>query len=116
MLFEQLLGMLELVTPQWISIMQAFKIGILTATAITIGIISYFSISDDTVIASRECQCSSEHLVKNAVHCMNAEQESSWASWITGDSRSAQFHYLDLLELLTRSDEPQKARSLSPRF
>ena len=47
---------------------------------------------------------------------MKVEQESSWMSWITGDSRSAQFHYLDLLELLTSSDEPQKARSLSPRF
>ncbi|KTF14093.1 hypothetical protein [Pseudoalteromonas sp. H105] len=96
--------------------MQAFKIGILTATAITIGTISFLSKSDAELLVSNDCQCSSEHFVKNAAHCMNAEQESSWMSWITGDSRSAQFHYLDLLELLTRSDEPQKARSLSPRF
>lgn len=96
--------------------MQAFKIGILTATVLTISTLSFLSNSDETVIAANDCQCESEHLVKNAVHCMNAEQESSWVSWITGDSRSAQFHYLDLLELLTRADEPQKARSLSPRF
>ncbi len=74
------------------------------------------NLSDAELLVSNDCQCSSEHFVKNAAHCMNAEQESSWMSWITGDSRSAQFHYLDLLELLTRSDEPQKARSLSPRF
>ncbi|UAA40891.1 hypothetical protein KIH87_18050 [Paraneptunicella aestuarii] len=28
----------------------------------------------------------------------------SWHSWLVGDSRSKQFHYLDLLELLFRSD------------
>lgn len=96
--------------------MHAFKIGLLTATAITIGTVSYFSKSDDSIIAATNCQCSGEHLLNNSVQCMNAEQESSWMSWITGDSRSAQFHYLDLLELLTRSEEPQKASSLGPRF
>lgn len=29
----------------------------------------------------------------------------SWSSWFTGDSRSRQFHYLDLLELLSRSSD-----------
>ncbi|MGS0536773.1 hypothetical protein [Pseudoalteromonas sp. SaAl2] len=96
--------------------MHAFKIGILTATAITIGTLSYLSKSDDTFIATNDCQCSGEHLINNAVQCMNTEHASSWMSWITGDSRSAQFHYLDLLELLTHSDEPKKARSLGPRF
>ncbi len=96
--------------------MHAFKIGILTATALTIGTLSYFSKSDDTFIAANNCQCSGEHLINNTVQCMNAEHESSWMSWITGDSRSAQFHYLDLLELLTSSDEPKQARSLAPRF
>ena len=61
--------------------MQAFKIGILTATALTISTLSFLSNSDDTLIAAKDCQCSSEHLVKNAVHCMNAEQESSWAAY-----------------------------------
>ncbi|MCY7295307.1 hypothetical protein [Alteromonas sp. a30] len=30
----------------------------------------------------------------------------SWGSWLVGNSRSSQFHYLDLLELLFRNDEP----------
>ncbi|MBE0377595.1 MULTISPECIES: hypothetical protein [Pseudoalteromonas] len=97
--------------------MRAFKIGILTATALTISTISYFSQSDDELMVANDCQCSSGHLtINNSVQCMKVEQESTWMSWLTGDSRSAQFHYLDLLELLTSSDEPQKARSLSPRF
>ncbi|MFY8327853.1 hypothetical protein [Pseudoalteromonas sp. ZZD1] len=96
--------------------MRAFKIGILTATALTIGTLSYFSKSDTTLIAASNYECSGEHLLNNSAQCMNAEHESGWMSWITGDSRSAQFHYLDLLELLTSSDEPKKARSLGPRF
>lgn len=28
----------------------------------------------------------------------------SWVSWLTGNSRSAQFHYLDLLELLSSNE------------
>lgn len=33
----------------------------------------------------------------------------SWLSWITGSHSSIQFHYLDLLELLTRSDDDTPA-------
>lgn len=29
----------------------------------------------------------------------------SWSSWFSGKSRSSQFHYLDLLELLTRGND-----------
>lgn len=35
-----------------------------------------------------------------------ASKNVSWGSWLVGDSRSTQFHYLDLLELLFRNDEP----------
>ncbi len=33
--------------------------------------------------------------------CTLAEQQS-WFSWIRGESRSTQFHFVDLLELLNR--------------
>ena len=33
--------------------------------------------------------------------CMAGEQQS-WFSWIRGESRSTQFHFVDLLELLNR--------------
>ena len=45
--------------------MRAFKIGILTAAAITIGTLSYFSKSDNTLIAANDCECSSGHLKIN---------------------------------------------------
>lgn len=35
----------------------------------------------------------------------------SWHSWLVGDSRSKQFHYLDLLELLFRSDSSDSESS-----
>lgn len=34
----------------------------------------------------------------------NKRESVSWASWIAGKSASYQFHYLDLLELLSRSE------------
>lgn len=40
--------------------------------------------------------------------CTNSEKASctelqrSWSSWLSGDSRSAQFHFVDFLELVTR--------------
>lgn len=33
--------------------------------------------------------------------CVQGEQQS-WFSWIRGESRSTQFHFVDLLELLNR--------------
>ncbi|PAJ72624.1 hypothetical protein CJF42_20170 [Pseudoalteromonas sp. NBT06-2] len=42
-----------------------------------------------TQIALSQCQASNK----------------SWFSWLTGNSRSAQFHYLDLLELLSNSEK-----------
>lgn len=34
------------------------------------------------------------------VTCIDAQQ--SWVSWLSGDSRSAQFHFVDFLELVSR--------------
>lgn len=56
------------------------------------------------------CSCSAKSEFNNSLpmsHPVNrcATQQStgvSWVSWFTGSSASKQFHYLDLLELLTR--------------
>lgn len=45
--------------------------------------------------------------VSTAPQCVNANQQS-WFSWFQGKSRSTQFHFVDLLELLTRLS-PAKA-------
>jgi len=41
----------------------------------------------------------------------------SWFSWLTGNSRSAQFHYLDLLELLSDSEKKtQETAAITKHF
>lgn len=37
-----------------------------------------------------------------------ATQQQSWFSWFQGNSRSTQFHFVDLLELLSRLSPAQK--------
>lgn len=39
--------------------------------------------------------------------CLNVSQQS-WYSWFQGKSRSTQFHFVDLLELLSRLSPAQK--------
>ncbi|WP_024611841.1 hypothetical protein [Pseudoalteromonas sp. TB64] len=99
--------------------MRAFKTGILIASALLfIGAFSFAPTTKQELSSVNNChnqeQASS---VQNTAHaCIKIEDDSSWFSWITGDSRSAQFHYLDLLELLTSSEDSKKTPSLKPLF
>lgn len=47
-----------------------------------------------------------QQLVKESQspHCLQVTNNSelSWGQWITGNSQSGQFHFLDLLELISR--------------
>lgn len=97
--------------------MRAFKIGILIATVLTICYLSFSSKNDEIAMASEQCQCDTLNTATHLSVCQKQvnETHSSWFSWLAGDSRSAQFHYLDLLELLSGSDE-QQSRSLTPSF
>ena len=48
--------------------------------------------------------------------CASDQQTSvSWSAWFSGRSNSGQFHYLDLLELLSRDSERQADASHAPR-
>ncbi|WP_417659037.1 hypothetical protein [Pseudidiomarina sp.] len=40
--------------------------------------------------------------------CQAPEQSVTWTSWFSGKSRSTQFHFLDLFELLFGSAESKK--------
>jgi hypothetical protein len=42
------------------------------------------------------------------LNCVAVPQQS-WLSWFQGDSRSTQFHFIDLLELLNRMSTPASA-------
>ncbi len=100
--------------------MRAFKTGILIASALLlIGAFSFGSSSEQELSSVGNChntQVVSAQNTLTTITCIKAEEESSWFSWLTGDSRSAQFHYLDLLELLTNSDDSKNTPSLKPLF
>ena len=98
--------------------MRAFKTGILIASALTVAAFAHSlsTANDDFLLTASNCQCNTTGLSSTANQCMQAEQETGWFSWLTGDSRSAQFHYLDLLELLTSSEESKKVSSLGSKF
>jgi len=98
--------------------MRAFKTGILIASALLlIGAFSFGSSSEQELSSVGNCHNTQMVSAKNTLTtCIKVEEESSWFSWLTGDSRSAQFHYLDLLELLTSSDDSKNTPSLKPLF
>lgn len=68
--------------------------------------------------ANTGCVCSasnSSYSSERSDQCANQQAKQSWLAWFTGDSRSAQFHYLDLLELLSRDDNKKNARQFSSK-
>ncbi|WP_105187983.1 hypothetical protein [Pseudoalteromonas sp. T1lg48] len=86
--------------------------GVTSAAVIvgTYGIQSGSSINSDSY---SQCICDTNAFGERTQDCASPEGEQSWFSWFAGDSRSAQFHYLDLLELLSRSDNKENARQFS---
>ena len=98
--------------------MRAFKTGILIASALLlIGAFSFGSSSEQELSSVNNCYNTQTVSANSTLPtCIKIEEESSWFSWLTGDSRSAQFHYLDLLELLTSSEDSKNAPSLKPLF
>lgn len=79
----------------------------LVFTAITVATLAFgveilASSTDNTA-----CTCSSEASYNNTLpsshpnnRCANQSQVLSWKTWLTGNNRSNQFHFVDLLELL----------------
>ncbi|QSX34041.1 hypothetical protein JYB87_01955 [Shewanella avicenniae] len=46
--------------------------------------------------------------------CANPQQELSWRSWLSGKSRSGQFHFIDFMELLS-GHQRKPIDDVSPR-
>ncbi|AOT06623.1 hypothetical protein [Pseudoalteromonas luteoviolacea] len=82
-----------------------------TAAVVSIGVFS-FGNDDIEVTQASQCECSSATYNYNEQHCKR-EAHTSWYAWLTGGSSNAQFHYLDLLELLIGSDDQQDSSSIS---
>jgi len=78
----------------------------LKAAVISAGIIAgALSIAAPGLLAKHQCQ---QQLAQTAAQCTEVDQQT-WLSWFTGKSRSTQFHFVDLLELLSRFAPVQKS-------
>lgn len=61
---------------------------VIVLTSVAVGLVKTTPLcQDDSTTAANEL-------------CQNVQQ--NWLSWIKGDSRSTQFHFVDFLELLNR--------------
>jgi hypothetical protein len=79
----------------------------LAVFGLTIIATQYGLTAQTSLAANNACQCS-ESASYNALlpsshpnnRCATENTDVSWKNWLTGKSRSNQFHFLDLLELL----------------
>lgn len=64
----------------------------------------------NSVASVEECQALLNNSENIAVQdsCQTPDKNVTWASWFSGKSRSTQFHFLDLFELLFGSSESKK--------
>jgi hypothetical protein len=79
----------------------------LAVLGLTIIATQYSLTAQASLASNNACQCS-ESASYNALlpsshpnnRCATENTDVSWKNWLTGKSRSNQFHFLDLLELL----------------
>ena len=85
-------------------------ISLFSTTALML--VAYVAMSDtEQALQSQHCDCS-DNVIYNASlpsshpnnRCAIDSENVSWGNWVTGNSRSSQFHFLDLLELLHSND------------
>lgn len=66
-------------------------------------------VSEETTGSAHKRKCNQQTVNNESISSKSCSQkvstDVSWSAWLTGDSRSNQFHYLDLLELLFRDDQ-----------
>ena len=70
-------------------------------------------------VLAKETNCGCEQtantdttVISNPAQCKNHKPASqSWLSWLRGKSRSTQFHFLDLVELLNSTHISAEART-----
>lgn len=76
----------------------------------SVGVISFESHNEGTLIAAN-CNC--QKTAQGGAAMCETKASSEWLNWLIGNSGSAQFHYLDLLELLLSSDSRSKNANIT---
>lgn len=83
----------------------------LVASSVALFSATTFSVITAPTTQNTQCSCPSNYSNQYAYNRAIAQcrldnaSNKSWFAWLKGDSRSAQFHYLDLLELLSHSEQ-----------
>ncbi|WP_416307073.1 hypothetical protein [Neptunicella sp. SCSIO 80796] len=90
--------------------LRKFKISVITSALVLVALVSFSSLPANKELVS--CVCSDatfnnrlpqSHPANRCAKQLDEESGVSWMSWIFGHGNSIQFHYLDLLELLSRN-------------
>ncbi|QSX29858.1 hypothetical protein JYB88_17005 [Shewanella cyperi] len=92
------------------SVKSAALLGLSAACFASLG--AWIQAADDS--ATVACACSGETRYNNSLpashpnnRCATQTRDLTWGSWLSGNSRSGQFHFIDLLELLNgHQDKP----------
>ncbi|MGM0480340.1 MAG: hypothetical protein ACQEQZ_00210 [Pseudomonadota bacterium] len=94
---------------------------IISAAVLSLALMAYLSwssASPSTTVSNSSQQCqqllSSSENVQTRAQCQTASGQLTWERWFKGKSRSAQFHFIDLFELLFSSND--KSRNSSDHF
>ena len=85
--------------------------------AIGIAAVSYLSLSPSSPVTSvsnttQQCEQLLTHTESTAAttQCLAPSASVTWSNWVKGESRSAQFHFIDLFELLFSSNAQQRSK------
>jgi len=87
---------------------QPLKAIMATVTTSSLIVLTSFSFSSATETSStKACICDANVNYNSSLpsshpnnRCAVQEHDVSWKNWITGNSRSSQFHFIDLIELI----------------
>lgn len=100
--------------PRRLANLKAVMVLSTTVSVVVAGLIFQSEAGDQSATA---CVCSPNTSYNNSLpashpnnRCATQSQDLSWKSWLTGSSRTTQFHFLDLLELLHGHNSQPKAQ------
>lgn len=78
------------------------KVMSVLAVSLCVGVIAHQHKSSTADLCQAAMQAETAKSIALTPLCTPSQQ--SWFSWLQGNSRSTQFHFVDLLELLNRFD------------
>ncbi|WP_199610543.1 hypothetical protein [Flocculibacter collagenilyticus] len=87
------------------------KKGILLTSLLTAPLLFLLSVNAKVEVAVHDCNCQAKTSFDASLPISDPHNQcaipkasnESWLSWLSGKSRSTQFHFLDLLELISRN-------------